>query len=41
LRLEAVERLGPLGEVRVPLDETSARAAALRLRDAGVKAVAI
>ena len=41
LRLEAIERLGPLGEVRVPLDEASAREAALRLQDAGVKAVAI
>ncbi len=41
LRLEIVERMGPLGEVRVALDEQSVIDAARRLRHAGVTAVAI
>ena len=41
LRREVVERLGARGEVRIPLDEGSARAAARRLRDEGVESVAI
>jgi len=41
LRMEVAERLGPRGEVRRPLDEASARAAALRLAEAGVEAIAI
>jgi N-methylhydantoinase A len=41
LRLEVGERMGPRGEVRRPLDEASARAAAERLAAAGVEAVAI
>lgn len=41
LRLEVGERMGPLGEVRVPLDEASVRAAAQRLRRADVESVAI
>ncbi len=40
-RLEVVERLGPAGEVRIPLDEHSARAAAKRLAGDDVEAVAI
>ncbi|TCR63072.1 hydantoinase/oxoprolinase family protein [Bosea sp. BK604] len=41
LRLEVLERLGPGGEVRVPLDEASVERAAMRLKRAGVKAVAV
>ena len=40
-RLEVVERLGPEGEVRVPLDEESVRAAAERIADGDIEAVAI
>lgn len=40
-RLEVRERLGPDGAVRVPLDEASVEAAARRLAEAGVEAVAI
>ncbi len=40
-RLEVVERLGPEGEVRVPLDEESARAAAERIAGGEIEAVAI
>jgi len=41
LRLEVLERMGPLGEIRVALDETSVRIAAERLRQLRVEAVAI
>ena len=41
LRREVVERIGPGGEVRRVLDEASVRAAARRLRDDGVEAVAV
>ena len=41
LRLEVAERMGPRGEVRRPLDEASAEAAAERLAAAGVDAAAI
>ncbi len=41
LCLEVIERIGPRGEVRVPLDESSVITAASRLRDEGVEAVAI
>ena len=41
LRREVVERMGPRGEVRTALDEASARAAARRLREEGVEAVAV
>ena len=41
LRREVRERMGPRGEIWVALDEASARAAAQRLRDAGVTAVAV
>ena len=41
LRMEVVERMGPLGEVRLVLNEASVRTAAQRLKDAGVEAVAI
>lgn len=41
LRFEVSERLGPRGEIWRPLDEESVHAAALRLRDAQVEAVAI
>ena len=41
LRREVVERMGPRGEVRTALDEPSVRAAARRLRDEGVEAVAV
>ncbi len=41
LRLEVNERLGPLGEIRLPLDEDSVHAAAQRLKCAQVEAVAI
>ena len=41
LRREVVERMGAGGEVRTALDETSARAAARRLRDEGVESVAV
>jgi N-methylhydantoinase A len=41
LRLEVAERMGPRGEVRRPLDEATARAAAARLAASGVEAVAI
>ncbi len=40
-RLEVVERLGPKGEVRVPLDEASALAAAERIAGGDIEAVAI
>ncbi len=40
-RLEVVERLGPEGEVRVPLDEESVRAAAERITGGDIEAVAI
>jgi N-methylhydantoinase A len=40
-RLEVVERLGPQGEVRIPLDEASARAAAERIAGDEIEAVAI
>ena len=40
-RLEIPERLGARGEVLVPLDEAAVRAAARRLRDEGVEAVAV
>ncbi len=41
LRLEADERMGPRGEIKVPLDEASVRAAAARLKEAAVEAVAV
>ena len=41
LRREVRERMGPRGEVRIPLDEESAYRAAERLRDEEVEAVAI
>ena len=41
LRMEVTERMGPLGEVRVPLDEASVRAAAQRLQLAKVESIAI
>ncbi len=41
LRFEVGERMGPRGEVRRPLDEASARAAAAQLAAAGVESVAI
>jgi len=41
LRMEVVERMGPLGEVWLALDEESVRLAARRLRDNGVESVAI
>ena len=41
LRREVIERMGARGEVRTALDETSARAAARRLRDEGVESVAV
>jgi len=41
LRREVVERIGATGEVREALDETSVIEAATRLREEGVKAVAI
>jgi len=40
-RLEVTERLGPDGEVRIPLDLDSARAAIARLKEKGVEALAI
>jgi N-methylhydantoinase A len=40
-RLEVVERMGPGGEIRVALDEGGVRAAAVRLKEASVEAVAI
>ncbi len=40
-RFEVQERMGPRGDVRVPLDEQSAEAAAKRVKEAGVEAVAI
>ncbi len=40
-RLEVVERLGPEGEVRIPLDEDSVRAAARRIAADGIEAVAV
>jgi N-methylhydantoinase A len=40
-RLEVVERLGPEGEVRVPLDEESVRAVAERIADDDIEALAI
>jgi N-methylhydantoinase A len=39
--LEVPERLSARGEILVPLDETAVRAAARRLRDDGVQAVAV
>jgi len=41
LRLEARERIGPSGEVVVPLDAASVEAAAKTFREAGVEAVAV
>ncbi len=41
LRLEVPERMRHDGRVETPLDEAAVRAAALKLKDAGVKAVAI
>jgi N-methylhydantoinase A len=41
LRFEVAERMGPRGEVRMPLDEASVEAAAKRVKDSGVEAVAI
>lgn len=41
LRLEVAERLRPDGSIRLPLDEDSVYEAALRLRRAGVEALAI
>ena len=41
LRLEVAERLRPDGSVETPLDQDAFRAAVRRLRDAGVKAVAV
>ena len=41
LRLEVRERLGPDGEVRVPLDEASVERAIARISAAGAEAVAI
>ena len=41
LRLEVIERMGPDGRVRVPLDEASVRAAAERLAAGKIEAVAI
>jgi len=41
LRLEARERLGPDGAVRIPLNEDDVRQAAARFRDEKVEAVAI
>ena len=40
-RLEVVERLGPEGEVRIPLDEESVRAVARRIADDDIEALAI
>ena len=41
LRLEVTERMGPDGEIRVPLDEDTVRDAAARLAGSGIEAVAI
>jgi N-methylhydantoinase A len=41
LRLEVSERLGPDGEVIVPLDEAGVEEAARRFKDEGVEAIAI
>ncbi|MBI4182948.1 MAG: hydantoinase/oxoprolinase family protein [Proteobacteria bacterium] len=41
LRFEVVERIGPKGEVLVPLDQGSARALAEQLRASDVEAVAV
>ena len=41
LRFEIDERTGPRGEVLRPLDEAGARAAAERIRTAGIEAVAV
>ncbi|SMF17709.1 N-methylhydantoinase A [Xaviernesmea oryzae] len=41
LRLEVAERLGPAGEVIVPLDEAGVEAAAMQFKWEGVEAVAI
>ena len=41
LRLEVTERMGPAGEVRIALDESSVLAAAERLAGEGVDAVAV
>jgi N-methylhydantoinase A len=40
-RLEVIERIGPRGDVLVPLDEAGARAAIRRLREEGAEAIAI
>lgn len=40
-RLEVRERIGPLGQIRIPLDEATVIAAAERLRDAEIESVAI
>ncbi len=41
LRREIVERIGPGGEILVPLDEATVRAAAARFREAGVASIAV
>lgn len=41
LRLEVAERLGPAGEIIMPLDEAGVEAAAERFKQEGVEAVAI
>ena len=41
LRLEVKERLGPKGEIRIPLDEGSVRTVAARLKIESVEAIAI
>ena len=41
LRFEVGERTGPRGEVLLPLDESGVNAAAERIRDAGIGAVAV
>ncbi len=40
-RFEVLERMGPRGDVRVPLNEASVEAAAKRVKESGVEAVAI
>jgi N-methylhydantoinase A len=41
LRLEVAERIGPRGEVWEPLNDTTVRIAAERLKDAHVESVAV
>ncbi|MBI1847606.1 MAG: hydantoinase/oxoprolinase family protein [Candidatus Rokubacteria bacterium] len=41
LRLEVAERIGPRGEIRLPLDRRSAEQAMRRLRESGIEALAI